>query len=73
MTAGSLPADSGVRAMKLAIRLLGSVSALYLLGGAAQAQPPTHAVEYLPDSRLDPGEPRAGGTGFVFHEHERQG
>jgi probable HAF family extracellular repeat protein len=32
--------------MKLAIRLLSSVSALYLLGGTAQAQPPAHSVEY---------------------------
>lgn len=32
--------------MKRAIRLLSSVSALYLLCGAVQAQPPTHSVEY---------------------------
>jgi uncharacterized membrane protein len=32
--------------MKLAARLFSSVSALYLLGGTAQAQPPTHSVEY---------------------------
>jgi len=32
--------------MKLAAMLLSSVPALYLLGGTAQAQPPTRAVEY---------------------------
>lgn len=32
--------------MKLSAMLLSSLSALYLLGGTAQAKPPTHAVEY---------------------------